>query len=274
MTWGQIRMELRKELPQLDLDLLTAYLRDGYNQILASRPWAGLEAEGAILTVAPVLAGSVSVTEGSATVTGAGTAWTADLIGRVFRVQPDGDWYVVASVTGQTLELAETYRGATATGAPYLVAQHRYALPAEVKQLLTAQMPHRPMTQPSQIREDLRRWQTGTPVLWRHGPLTPEGPTGSLRTLEFWPVPDGEYAIPYIYRRAVVGFDGTNTEDGPLPWVDVETLKACVRHKAGVAGADQDRMQGMVLMAGEDDGRIPAVQMPANRWPGARGRRY
>lgn len=71
--------------------------------------------------------GTVDVTNGDATVTGTGTAWTSNLsegdqihIGASGQTDPTATWYTVDSITSDTeLELTTTYAGATDTGLNY-----------------------------------------------------------------------------------------------------------------------------------------------------------
>ncbi len=68
------------------------------------------------------LAGTVSVTNASATVTGTGTAWDASLEGRTLRVAAGADAYLILRVDSATqLTLARVYTGATANGQTYAV---------------------------------------------------------------------------------------------------------------------------------------------------------
>lgn len=66
-------------------------------------------------------AGSVTVTNGSATVEGAGTAWLANVdVGMLFRIPGENRLYVVAAVPSNTqITLRDAYEGATAGGLPY-----------------------------------------------------------------------------------------------------------------------------------------------------------
>jgi hypothetical protein len=64
--------------------------------------------------------GTVSVTNGSTTVTGAGTAWLANLDAGMLVKVAGGRYYVVASVTDDThFELTSAYQGSTAGGQAY-----------------------------------------------------------------------------------------------------------------------------------------------------------
>lgn len=270
MTWGQIRMELRQELPQVDLPVLTAWIRSAYEQILKARPWSGLSAEATLITAARVNAGTVAVEQLSDTVTGTDTAWTEDMVGRMFRVEPEGDWYEIAGVdaVGQTLTLSSAYRGEDHAAAGYSITQYRYTLPNYVKSVKSMQLPNDGSAWPAFVTEDYRRWHIGDPIYWRPGPRT------TLATVDLYPVPELEVAIPFTYVAAVTGFDGSNTEDEPLPWVDVETLKAAVRHRAGVSGAIEERNAGLAMMSAEDNARTPSVPLRASRWGVSRYRRF
>lgn len=66
--------------------------------------------------------GTVSVTNGSATVTGSGTTFVAGMVGGGFIKTGDTASYKIASVeSGTSLTLSTTYAGATSTGSAYTV---------------------------------------------------------------------------------------------------------------------------------------------------------
>lgn len=64
------------------------------------------------------LTGTISVTNGSASVTGSGTNFTGQLaVGDMVRVDADGNWYKVLSIGSNTaLTLTANYTGTTASG--------------------------------------------------------------------------------------------------------------------------------------------------------------
>jgi len=71
--------------------------------------------------------GTVTATNGDATITGSGTTFTSDMPGRWIRVTSpagDGEWYQIDSYTSATaLELKNTYQGITVAGASYTIAE-------------------------------------------------------------------------------------------------------------------------------------------------------
>lgn len=80
--------------------------------------------------------GTIAVTNGSATVTGSGTAFIDAMVGRYFNIaDPNGDglFYQVASRTSSTvMTLGNYYAGATGSGLSYTVSQ-AFALPEEIQ---------------------------------------------------------------------------------------------------------------------------------------------
>lgn len=68
-------------------------------------------------------AGTVAVTANSATVTGTGTAFSANArVGDAFR-GPDGRWYEITNIASATvLSINPNYQGATASGQAYAIA--------------------------------------------------------------------------------------------------------------------------------------------------------
>lgn len=56
--------------------------------------------------------------------TGSGTTFTADMVGRYFRTTDDGNWYKIASYTsGTVITLEREFGGTTATGEAYTIGQ-------------------------------------------------------------------------------------------------------------------------------------------------------
>jgi hypothetical protein len=97
-----------------------------------------LMTEGIITTVAPYETGTVDVTNGSATVTGNGTTWTAAMVGRKIRVAGENAYYRIKTFTNTTTLVLETiYQGTTKTLAlgtnpTYSIYKDEYRLPADL----------------------------------------------------------------------------------------------------------------------------------------------
>ena len=77
--------------------------------------------------IADYTTGTITVTNGDATVTGSGTTFTAAMIGRQLRAttsNQDAIWYRIDSVTdGTHLELENVYGGTTGAGLSYIIGE-------------------------------------------------------------------------------------------------------------------------------------------------------
>jgi hypothetical protein len=91
--------------------------------------WAGQYREGWLPLVPVYGTGTVSLTQGSRTVTGSGTIWTSAMIGRKF-LGPDSAYYKIIGFTSTTsITLSEPYQGSTVTsGGSYQIWKDEYTL--------------------------------------------------------------------------------------------------------------------------------------------------
>lgn len=94
------------------------------------------EANDKDLRVTEHTTGTVSVTKGSNTITGASSpAWTAGMIGRYFKATQDGHemWYRIKGYTSSTsLQLENAYDGESASGLSYRIAE-AFNLPEDLQ---------------------------------------------------------------------------------------------------------------------------------------------
>ena len=90
------------------------------------------------MTQAAYSTGTIVLSNASASVTGSGTTFTPQMVGRYFQVtdstsNSDGQFYKVATVlTATTLTLEQTYAGASVNGVTYQIAE-MFALPEEMQ---------------------------------------------------------------------------------------------------------------------------------------------
>ena len=79
------------------------------------------------LTVADYTTGTVTVTQNSATITGSGTTFTANMVGRWFQVTTntlDSYWYRISAYTSATvITLESVYEGASGSGLSYKIGE-------------------------------------------------------------------------------------------------------------------------------------------------------
>ncbi len=92
-----------------------------------------LMTESFITTIAPYTTGTVTATNGSKTITGSGTTFTAAMVGRKIRMESENAYYRISafvSVTEVTLEVP--YQGTTAASKTFSIYKDEYRLPADL----------------------------------------------------------------------------------------------------------------------------------------------
>jgi hypothetical protein len=92
-----------------------------------------LMTEGVITTVAPYETGTVTVSDGSKTVTGLLTVFTAAMVGRKIRIGGENAYYRIAAyVSGTEITLKTAYRGDLTSANTYSIYKDEYKLPADI----------------------------------------------------------------------------------------------------------------------------------------------
>jgi len=81
--------------------------------------------------------GTVTVTQDSTTVTGSGTTFTEAMIGRLFKVDDDDNWYEISAFVGVTeITLASNYTGTGGAGNDYNIYKTDYPLATDFKKMV------------------------------------------------------------------------------------------------------------------------------------------
>jgi len=81
--------------------------------------------------------GTVTVTQDSTTVTGSGTTFTEAMIGRLFKVDDDDNWYEISAFVGVTeITLASNYTGTSGAGKDYNIYKTDYPLATDFKKMV------------------------------------------------------------------------------------------------------------------------------------------
>jgi len=118
-------------------NLLVRAMTTGLKRYATAHPWPHYRDRRTIQTLEDYTTGTVDVTNGSTTVTGTGTAFTAGMAGRKFRVANEQAFYDVASFDSTTqLTLTQAYQGDTDSDLSYAVFQDEYKLDNDVYRLL------------------------------------------------------------------------------------------------------------------------------------------
>lgn len=144
------------------------YNKDFNNRYLWPWRWKTLTLQ----TIANYETGTVSVTNGSRTVTGSGTSWTTAMEGRFFKLKREDELYKILSVPSATsLVLEKPYLEATGSGLAYLIWAKHYVLDPEVpyvKHLHLSRWPHEadPIERRDMDSTFIRGYDEGFPEAW------------------------------------------------------------------------------------------------------------
>lgn len=112
-------------------------IRQRLMEYAASYDWPHYRDIGSIQTINDYTTGTVSVTNGSRTVTGSGTTFPTLSAGRKIRIGTENHFYYVATRDSATqLTLRDPYMGSTQSGVTYTLFQDEYKLEANTHKLL------------------------------------------------------------------------------------------------------------------------------------------
>lgn len=204
--------------PDFDSSIAYVHLNGHLRKIYDRRTWYGLMIRGQISTTGYLQGGSVTVTQGSATVSGAGTTWTPAIIGRQFRIGYNTPPYTITSLdqTNQILTLELPWASTTQASQGYFIAQYYYNLGPNIKYIHTAKN----MLQAWRLRLNYNQQSLDAIDPWRINTFMPRAlaqmPPGinGEYMVELWPVPTIVQALPYI---AVVQPPNVTKDQDSLP---------------------------------------------------------
>lgn len=107
------------------------------NDICGAYDFSFLTDYAEINTTAVYTTGTASITQDSTTVTGTGTGWTTEMIGRIIKFGSDDEYYEISNIdyNTQTMTLSSAYIGSTDPTATYTMYKIYYELPSDFKKM-------------------------------------------------------------------------------------------------------------------------------------------
>lgn len=199
-------------------------------------PWA--ERKGRITTQAPYSTGTVSISKGSSTLTGVGTAWNTNNAFGVKNARKPGHIviagqsviYDVSSVGSDTsITLSSQYVDSDQAAATYLYFEDEYDLSTDFLRPMDMQYFNKKMGIGIVDRTKFRRHYptnsvTGDPVVACIVDRAFDGNTTPIRRVQFWKPPNAAFSIPYdfVTNKLAVTAAGTaaesltNDDDEPI----------------------------------------------------------
>ena len=158
-------------------DLLKAMLNLRYKDFNNRYNWPWREKTDVLQTIANYETGTITVTNGSRTITGTNTVWTSAMEGRYLKLTRDAELYeVLTVVSATTITLRQTYIGDSGNGLSYLIWNRYYNLDSDVpfnSDLTLWQYPYKSKAIPkNDLHPSYRQpYLKGFPQAWAFGKL-------------------------------------------------------------------------------------------------------
>lgn len=226
-NFGQVIGEISSWCPHVPIPVVQNFINNSVRVYYDRRMWYGLMAEGEINTTGFYNTGSVTLTNGSTSVQGVGTAWTATLVGQQFRAGFIAPVYTVIAVdtVHQVITINMPWGLPTLSTTGYFITGYYYSIP-NVKYIHTCknlQLMYRLCTNvPQTLVDNLDpvRWQ----MLFPRALVTrPPDPSGNYQ-VEMWPNPQTQQSFPYL--AYVQPPNLVNDDDNFIPYIRCDIVKS------------------------------------------------
>lgn len=219
-TYVNIKTAVLAKIGITDTDVETVVkqaLNDVLQEVCQASNFSWLYGDSSFITTKPYETGTVSVTEGSATITGSGTVWVAGMVGRKFYCA-DATYKISAYVSATELTLSTVYAGASGSGLTYKIYQDEYSLASDVEDILAMRQENNPQKINKVGVEEMDRYYPqrnsfGYPSIYS---IIGYDSTGYIK-VAVYPVPNQARNIYYRYKKRVIEMSlDTDTSIIPL----------------------------------------------------------
>lgn len=225
MTYGQLRSRLLEMAPGTSLNLLDGWIQGRLTRVLDEMTWERLDQVTTLAVPVEYNTGTVGVTAGSTAVVGTGTAWTAAMTGRMFRVPGEAVFYTFTYASPTSGVLDRAYEGTTNATASYRINQAVFSFGPEVRLVnglvsFTGEFPVARMSREDLDRTDPARTSYGGPASWTPSfDLLSDPPEV---TIELNPVPTLAQTFKVMVSVEALPLSGSSNI--LLPWVRPQVL--------------------------------------------------
>jgi hypothetical protein len=207
MNFKLMSLNIKQFCPGLSVPVIKQRINVRYKQILEQEDWVFLN-DSEVVTLAALVGNSstesCTVTFGSTTVTGSGTAWASGMVGKMFRVGDDAQFYRVgAYVSGTEITLEKSYAQDSASGEDFEYWDEAYSPSGSDISKITGITYQSKLVEKSRDylqRLDPERTSTGSPVYYS---VVDRASQGGVTSFDIWPVPDENYGVRVSYKKTV-----------------------------------------------------------------------
>lgn len=219
-NYGNIQTEVLGKIGIDDSDVedvAEQALNDILQEICQVYNFSWLYGDSSFITVLPYSTGTITATEGSATITGDGTTFTSAMEGRKFRCE--GATYVIlAYVATDEITLSTNYAGTGGSGLVYKIYQDEYSLASDAEDVLSMRQENNPHKLEKRGIEFLDKYYPqrnsfGYPMIYA---IIGYDSTGYMK-VAVYPIPNQARNIYYRYKKRVTEMsDDSDTPIIPL----------------------------------------------------------
>ena len=215
--------------PGLNLDLIKSTIQDSYRQ-LCVRDWNRLKLQRQIYTVAPYSTGKVSVAT-TGIVTGVGTTFTSDMVGRFMRVSYGDSFFEIQTYSSGTSITLKDWTGAViVAGTAYSIFKTIYIMDTTFKLIwdVIYQIPLKKKSQSYFNKIDPGRTSTSSsPIAWALAGLTSAG----VVQIEVYPVPSQLVPLRVYGKMGFSTLADSDLAKLPEDLIEAHALLTCYRLK-------------------------------------------
>ena len=179
------------------------------------------------LNMTPVYdTGTVTATQDSTAIVGDGTTFTEAMIGRLFKVDDDDNYYEISAFTDTThITLASSYTGSTTAGADYNIYKTDYPLATDFKKMIWVKQLITPLKMTSIPEVPFNDYY---PDMFSRGDdVNPDGyvltgiDSSGYYTIRFTPVQTTRKQLYYCYIKQLTTINSTGAISKiPTKWHD------------------------------------------------------
>jgi hypothetical protein len=235
MTFGQLRLQLVKQSPGVDADVLDQTINNRLDSIGRHLAWKSLEADGVLSTIAAYQTGTLNVTAGSTALVLTGGTFTNAMTGRRIIIAGENETYTFTYAGATSGTLDRVFEGDSNTAAGFTIFQNLYQLPANYGEPIRGRNERLPVALEYWDRTELddasptRGLIIDEPVAWCEASRDASG----NRYAELFPAPLDAAGYPYRYRAIVAPLSAAS--DVIPSWISIRGLTAGVLADLGVA---------------------------------------
>lgn len=191
------------------------FVNNRYQEICLGYHWRWMQASYDTTFEAPYETGTVSVTNGDATVTGSGTTFSANLTPKdIFHIVGKNQVYHIASVASATsLELETEWAEDTATAQSYKTGTNQYELPVTTDHLISVIVDSQHKMMPLGT-QDFRLLQSRNPTRFdrpMYYSMVRRDTDDDSIYMEVFPTPDQMYQVHIDYQVRILKLSDATT---------------------------------------------------------------